>query len=61
NFNMPAMGTMAEMNAATNLSTTSTPGEFKGSVDISMAGDWIAQITYEGDQTGKTTISVTAH
>ena len=35
------MGTMAEMNEASNLSTTSTPGQFKGSVDISMAGDWI--------------------
>ncbi len=61
NFNMPAMGTMAEMNNAAKLSTTSTPGQFKGAVDIEMAGEWIAQISYEGKETGKTTIKMTAY
>ncbi|NNE68619.1 MAG: FixH family protein [Pyrinomonadaceae bacterium] len=61
NFNMPAMGTMSEMNQASKLSTTSTAGQFKGSVDISMAGEWTAQISYEGKETGKTTIPVTAY
>ena len=60
NFNMPAMGSMAEMNDAANLTTTGTPGQFKGSLNIQMAGDWTAQITYEGAQTGKTTIPVKA-
>ncbi len=61
NFNMPAMGSMAEMNNAANLTTTGTPGQFKGKVDIEMAGEWIAQISYEGAQTGKTTIPMTAY
>lgn len=61
NFNMPAMGSMAEMNNAANLTTTGTTGQFKGKVNIEMAGEWIAQISYEGAQNGKTTISMTAY
>ena len=61
NFNMPAMGSMAEMNDAVSLSTTSTPGEFSGKVNLQMAGEWIAQISYEGAETGKTTMKVTAY
>lgn len=60
NFNMPSMGSMAEMNNAANLTTTGTKGQFKGNLDIEMAGDWTAQITYEGAQTGKTTIPISA-
>lgn len=60
NFNMPAMGSMAEMNNAANLTTTGTKGQFKGNLDIEMIGDWIAQITYEGAQSGKTTIPMKA-
>ncbi len=60
NFNMPAMGTMAEMNNAAALTTTSTPGQFKGKVNIEMKGDWTAQVSYEGAENGKTTISATA-
>ena len=60
NFNMPAMGSMAEMNDSATLKTTGTPGKFKGTVNLQMAGDWTAQITYEGAQTGKTTIPVKA-
>jgi hypothetical protein len=61
NFNMPAMGSMAEMNDPATLSTTDTPGKFKGKVKLQMAGDWIAQISYEGKETGKTTMKVTAY
>ncbi|MCO6511590.1 MAG: FixH family protein [Aridibacter famidurans] len=61
NFNMPAMGSMAEMNDPATLNTTSTPGEFTGKVNIQMAGEWIAQVSYEGKETGKTTMSVTAY
>lgn len=61
NFNMPAMGSMAEMNDAAALNTTSTPGEFRGTVSLQMAGEWIAQISYEGKETGKTTMAVTAY
>ncbi len=60
NFNMAAMGSMAEMNDAANLTTTGTPGQFKGSLKMQMAGDWTAQVTYEGAQTGKTTIPMSA-
>ena len=60
NFNMASMGSMAEMNDAANLTTTGTPGQFKGNLNIQMAGDWSAQITYEGAQTGKTTIPISA-
>lgn len=60
-FKMPAMGSMAEMNESVKLTTTSTVGEFKGSVNISMAGDWTAQISYEGQETGSTSMSVAAY
>lgn len=59
-FNMPAMGSMAEMNSSATLTTTGTPGEFSGKIDLEMAGEWQAQISYEGKETGKTTIPVTA-
>ena len=61
NFNMPAMGSMAEMNDPATLSTTGTAGQFKGKVKIEMAGDWIAQISYEGKETDKTTMKMTAY
>jgi nitrogen fixation protein FixH len=61
NFHMPAMGSMAEMNDTATLNTTATAGEFKGNVNIQMAGEWIAQISYEGKETGKTTMKVTAY
>lgn len=61
NFNMPAMGSMSEMNSPVTLRTTGTPGEFTGNVNIQMAGEWIAQVSYEGKKTGKTTLKVTAY
>lgn len=61
NFNMPAMGSMAEMNSSATLNTTGKPGRFKGNVNIGMAGEWIAQTSYEGKEVGKTTIKVTAY
>lgn len=48
NFHMPAMGSMAVMNDAASLTTTGTPGVYKGRVKLSMAGDWQAQIAIEG-------------
>lgn len=62
NFHMPAMGPMNAMNDATTFTTTSIPGVYKGKVKIEMAGEWQAQISYEGDKgNGKTTIPVTAY
>ena len=48
NNHMAAMGSMSAMNDAATLTTTGTPGVYKGKVEIEMAGEWQAQITYEG-------------
>ena len=61
NFSMPAMGSMAAMNDAATLTTTGTPGVYRGNVKIGMPGEWQAQISYEGTAgKGKTSIPVTA-
>jgi hypothetical protein len=61
NFRMPAMGGMSEMNDAVTFTTTTTPGVCRGKVNIEAAGEWQAQLAYEGPAgTGKTTFSVTA-
>jgi hypothetical protein len=61
NFFMPAMGTMAAMNSAAALTTTGTPGVYKAAVDIEHAGEWQAQVAYEGPAgKGKANIAVTA-
>ncbi len=61
NNNMPAMGTMPVMNNAATLTTTGTPGVYKGKIDVEMAGEWQSQIAYEGPAgKGKTSFSVTA-
>lgn len=60
NFHMPAMGGMAAMNDAVTFTTTGTPGVYGGKVNIGMAGEWQAQLAYEGPAgKGKTTFSVT--
>lgn len=48
NSHMAAMGSMAAMNNAGTLTTTGTPGVYKCKVELDMAGEWQAQITYEG-------------
>ena len=48
NYRMPTMGGMAEMNSGTTFTTTGTPGVYLGKAEIDMAGEWQAQITYEG-------------
>ena len=61
NFHMPAMGTMPVMNDPATLTTTSTPGVYRGKVDLQMKGDWQAQVAYEGPAgTGKGSFPVTA-
>ena len=61
NFFMPAMGSMSAMNSPANLTTTGTPGVYKASLDIEMAGEWQAQITYDGPAgKGKGSLPVTA-
>jgi hypothetical protein len=61
NFHMPAMGTMPVMNDPATLTTTSTPGVYRGRVKLEMAGEWQAQIAYEGPAgAGKGSFPVTA-
>ena len=62
NFHMAQMGTMAAMNDQATFTTTDTPGIYRGKVNIEMAGEWQAQIAYDGPAgSGKTTISVSVH
>jgi hypothetical protein len=61
NFYMPAMGTMPVMNDPATLTTTSTPGVYSGKVNLEMAGEWQAQIAFEGPAgSGKGSFPVTA-
>lgn len=61
NFYMPAMGQMSAMNDAAALTTTGTAGVYKGSVKLQMAGDWQAQIAFEGPSgKGKGVLAVVA-
>ena len=61
NFYMPPMGTMAAMNSAATLKTTSTPGVYQARADIEMPGEWQAQVAYEGPAgSGKGSFPVTA-
>ena len=61
NFNMPAMGSMTEMNDAATITSTTTPGVYKGDVNLQMAGEWQVQIAYEGAAgKGKTSFPITA-
>lgn len=48
NFYMPAMGTMPVMNDPATFTTTNRPGVYKGKAKIEMAGEWQAQVSYEG-------------
>ena len=58
-FHMPSMGSMAPMNNAATFTTTSVPGVYKGKVNIDMAGEWQAQISFEGSAgSGKTMLPI---
>jgi hypothetical protein len=60
-FHMPAMGTMPAMNTTATLVTTDTPGIYRGTVDLAMAGAWQARIVYEGAAgSGEATLPITA-
>ena len=47
-FHMSSMGTMAAMNETATFTTTDTPGVYRGKANVEMAGEWQAQVTYEG-------------
>src|SRR5260370_8920195 len=48
NFYMPQMGSMKAMNDAVTFTTTSTPGTYRGKVDLEVAAEWQRQLSYEG-------------
>jgi len=61
NLHMAAMGSMSAMNNTATLATTGTPGVYKGKAEVDMAGEWQAQITYEGPAgKGSFTLPITA-
>ena len=60
-FHMPQMGSMAAMTDSVKFTTTSTPGVYRGKVDIEVGGEWQARLAYEGPAgKGQTMFSITA-
>src|SRR6266403_703638 len=60
-FHMPQMASMPVMNDPATLTTTDTPGVYRAKSNIEMAGEWQAQVSYEGPAgKGQTSFSVTA-
>jgi hypothetical protein len=60
-FHMPQMASMAAMNDTATLTTTDTPGVYRAKANIEVAGEWQAQVSYEGPAgKGQTSFSVTA-
>ena len=60
-LHMPQMGSMAPMNDPATLTTTDTPGVYRAKANIEIAGEWQAQVFYEGSAgKGQTSFSVTA-
>ena len=60
-FHMPQMASMPVMNDPATLTTTDTPGVYRAKANIEMAGEWQAQVSYEGPAgKGQTSFSVTA-
>jgi hypothetical protein len=61
NFHMDRMGTMAAMNESVTFTTTSTPGVYRGKVNLDVTGEWQGQLAYEGPAgSGKIAFTVTA-
>jgi hypothetical protein len=60
-FHMPQMASMPMMNDPATLTTTDTPGVYRAKANIEMAGEWQAQVSFEGPAgKGQTSFSVTA-
>jgi hypothetical protein len=60
-FHMPQMASMPVMNDPATLTTTDTPGVYRAKSNIEMAGEWQAQVSFEGPAgKGQTSLSVTA-
>jgi hypothetical protein len=47
-FDMPAMGSMPYMRNDATLTTTTTPGVYRGAVTLEMKGTWQSKLSYQG-------------
>ena len=47
-FDMPAMGSMPYMRNDATLTTTTTPGIYRGAVTLEMKGTWRSRLSYQG-------------
>jgi len=47
-FDMPAMGSMPYMKNDATLTTTTTPGIYRGAVTLEMKGTWRSRLSYQG-------------
>ena len=60
-FHMPQMASMPAMNDSATLTTMDTPGVYRAKANIETAGEWQAQVSFEGPAgNGQTSFSVTA-
>ena len=60
-FHMPQMASMPVMNDPATLTTTDMPGVYRAKANVEVAGEWQAQVSYEGPAgKGQTSFSVTA-
>lgn len=58
-FDMPAMGSMPYMKNDAMLTTTGTPGIYRGQARLEMKGTWQAKLSYKGPAgEGQTTFTV---
>ena len=61
-LHMAAIGTMPAMNERTTLKPTGAPGVYQGNVKVDAAGEWEAQVSYEGPAgRGQTSFPIMVH
>jgi YtkA-like len=61
NFHMPTMGTMPAMHHTAALMTTSTPGVYRGKLQLESGGEWQCEVAYDGPKgSGKVSMPVMA-
>ncbi|QQS49178.1 MAG: FixH family protein [Acidobacteriota bacterium] len=60
-FDMPAMGSMPYMKNDATLTTTGTPGVYRGQARLEMKGTWQTRLSYKGPAgEGQTTFNINA-
>lgn len=60
-FDMPAMGSMPYMKNDAVLTTTNTPGVYRGAVTLEMKGTWQTKLSYQGPAgNGQMTFTINA-